>query len=309
MAAEKNRIAVIIPIWNQERFLAEALDSLLAQSCRDWLAFCVNDGSSDKTPAILAEYARKDSRFIVISQINGGVSRARNAGLKAAIRDERVRWVTFLDPDDRFEGECFAEAVRAAKANPGSVIEWGFDTGGLERMPQSRGPGPNLWNKMFPVEYLQEIRFCPEANFAEDLAFILEVFHKFRPHRIVLPEVLHHYRISDNSLAHKPVDAIGCHRRFVLIEHLIDVFARDRKTLKRVCREEIAVILRQTARGIKAAAPERQPVAVARFYEGVRQLAARGLPVGYHRLIALNRWTRLRLSLTAFFANIFVKKD
>lgn len=91
--------SVIIPIYNVERYLRDCLDSVLNQTFADWEAICVNDGSTDKSVVIMEEYASKDNRFSVISQDNGGLSTARNAGMKAA----KGEYVVFLDSDDWLE--------------------------------------------------------------------------------------------------------------------------------------------------------------------------------------------------------------
>lgn len=89
-------ISVIIPVYNVEKFLPQALDSLLSQTFADFEAVCVNDGSSDNCAEILAAYASKDSRLRIISRNNQGVSAARNAALDVA----RGNYIVFLDPDD-----------------------------------------------------------------------------------------------------------------------------------------------------------------------------------------------------------------
>ena len=102
--------SVIIPVYNNESYLHEALDSLLAQSYGGWEAVCVDDGSNDGCGIILDEYATKDSRFRVIHKANAGVSAARNTGLDVAQGD----WILFLDADDAFAPwalECLSRAV------------------------------------------------------------------------------------------------------------------------------------------------------------------------------------------------------
>lgn len=88
--------SVIIPVYNVEPYLRECLESVLNQTFTNWEGICVNDGSTDRSAAILEEYAEKDRRFKVITQPNGGLSAARNTGLDAAKGD----YVLFLDSDD-----------------------------------------------------------------------------------------------------------------------------------------------------------------------------------------------------------------
>ena len=107
-------ITIIIPVYNAGKYLRHGLDSLLAQTCGDWEAVCINDGSSDESLAILEEYAARDARFRVFSQVNSGVSAARNRG----IREARGEWVTFLDADDWFS-EDMVSSLQGPAAREG----------------------------------------------------------------------------------------------------------------------------------------------------------------------------------------------
>ena len=78
------KVSIVIPVYNSAKYLRECIDSVLAQFFSDWEVVAVDDGSSDDSPAILDEYAAKDSRIKVIHKANGGVSAARNDGLAAA---------------------------------------------------------------------------------------------------------------------------------------------------------------------------------------------------------------------------------
>ena len=96
------KFSVIIPVYNVETYLRECLDSVLNQTFEDWEAVCVNDGSTDRSSVILEEYASKDRRFKIINQPNGGLSAARNTGLKVA----EGECVLFLDSDDWLESKA-----------------------------------------------------------------------------------------------------------------------------------------------------------------------------------------------------------
>ncbi len=99
-------ISIIVPVYNAEGYLARGIDSILAQSYKDFELILVDDGSKDDSGAICDDYARHDSRVKVIHQQNAGVSAARNAGLKAA----QGEWVTFVDSDDLVL-DCFLESL------------------------------------------------------------------------------------------------------------------------------------------------------------------------------------------------------
>ena len=100
--------SVIIPVYNVEKYLRACLDSMLDQSFFDWEAVCVNDGSTDGSASILAEYATKDNRFRVVEQSNAGLSAARNTGMKHVTGD----YVLFLDSDDWLETDALEALAR-----------------------------------------------------------------------------------------------------------------------------------------------------------------------------------------------------
>lgn len=93
------KFSVIIPVYNVETYLRECLDSVFNQTFTDWEAICINDGSTDGSADILNEYAARERRLKVITQPNGGLSAARNAGIDTA----EGEYVLFLDSDDWLE--------------------------------------------------------------------------------------------------------------------------------------------------------------------------------------------------------------
>ena len=81
--------SAIIPVFNSSDKLRSCLDSLAAQTCADWEAICVDDGSTDMSPAVLEAAAKGDSRIRVLHKANGGVASARNLALEH-VRGERI---------------------------------------------------------------------------------------------------------------------------------------------------------------------------------------------------------------------------
>lgn len=92
-------ISVIVPVYNVENYLRTALDSLVAQTFKDFEVILINDGSTDLSGKICEEYASLYPNFFVYHKENGGQSEARNYGLKKA----KGEFITFLDSDDYFE--------------------------------------------------------------------------------------------------------------------------------------------------------------------------------------------------------------
>ena len=102
-------ISVIIPVYNAEKYIAGCLDALCAQTFGDIEVLCVDDGSTDGSGSILAEYAGKDPRIRVFPQANSGPAAARNLGLKNA----GGRYVMFCDADDSYRPDCCERMLRA----------------------------------------------------------------------------------------------------------------------------------------------------------------------------------------------------
>jgi glycosyltransferase involved in cell wall biosynthesis len=111
-------ISVIVPCYNQAQYLPEALDSVLAQTYTNWECIMVNDGSPDNSEEIALKYCSKDPRFNYLKKENGGLSSARNAGLKIAKGD----WVQFLDSDDYIEPEKFKLSMDLITENPSASL-------------------------------------------------------------------------------------------------------------------------------------------------------------------------------------------
>lgn len=128
-------VSVVVPIYKVERYLAQCVDSILAQTLREIEVILVDDGSPDACPAMCDAYAARDPRVRVIHQENLGAGPARNAGLAAA----RGEYVIFLDADDLYEPQMLERMVaRAEKYHEDVVIcraDALEDGGRTRRMP------------------------------------------------------------------------------------------------------------------------------------------------------------------------------
>ncbi len=107
------KVSVIIPVYNVQEYLERCLDSLIAQTHKDWEAICIDDGSRDGSGSILDRYAAKDGRFKVMHKANEGVSAARNLALEIA----SGKYIAFLDSDDFLHPQCFGICVGLMEEN------------------------------------------------------------------------------------------------------------------------------------------------------------------------------------------------
>ena len=113
-----NLISVIIPVYNVQDYLPRCLDSVINNSYRNLEIICVNDGSTDRGLEILRDYEKKDSRIHVFSKKNGGLSSARNEGLKHCTG----KWVAFIDSDDWIHKNYFEVLLNHQKENDYDVV-------------------------------------------------------------------------------------------------------------------------------------------------------------------------------------------
>lgn len=106
-------ISIIVPCYNQGRYLDEAMNSLLAQSFKNWECIIINDGSTDTTEEVAQQWCSKDNRIKYISQKNAGVSAARNAAIRAAAGE----YILPLDADDKITNDYIEQALEVFEKN------------------------------------------------------------------------------------------------------------------------------------------------------------------------------------------------
>ena len=115
---KKTLISVIVPIYNMEHLLKRALDSVLAQTFVEWECLLIDDGSTDGSPQICDEYAKKDSRFRVFHKKNGGVSSARQCGIDNALGTFSIH----MDPDDWIDCDMLESLFYVAETNDADMV-------------------------------------------------------------------------------------------------------------------------------------------------------------------------------------------
>lgn len=114
MSDQTPTVSVVVPLYNTERYIAQALDSILAQTFTDFEVVVVNDASTDTGPDIVAAYAERESRIRMVTQENRGLAGARNTG----IRESRGRYIGLLDADDAWLPEKLARHVAHLDGTP-----------------------------------------------------------------------------------------------------------------------------------------------------------------------------------------------
>ena len=202
------RFSIVVPVYNTEKYLAECIRSILAQSYGNFELILVDDGSTDSSRQICMEYAATDSRIRVIYQSNHGVSAARNAGLDASSGD----YVTFTDSDDYLLEGALEYAAAKIQATGADMLAFGirkitpYKSFHYRAVPDKTGPleghMPHLaiGGSFFRLSALNlhDIRFTEGLAYSEDRVFILS-FAPYCRQLTTCSEVFYIYRSNDGA--------------------------------------------------------------------------------------------------------------
>ena len=205
------KIAILIPVYNAEKYLRECLDSALAAGAeltrRGRHSFeirCRDDGSSDTSLAILQEYSIRYPGVYVETQANAGVSATRNR-LMDELPDDVDAFV-FLDSDDTVQPCMYAKLAEAMVRTGADVAETEWD--GVETRLDNmsvfvlRRTAPGRWinviNKLYRRTAVGSIRFRAGLCFEEDLFFNFEVHQAIR-RKVLVPGRYYYYRHNPDS--------------------------------------------------------------------------------------------------------------
>ena len=147
-------ISIIVPVYNVEQYIEEAVNSVVRQTYTDWELLLVNDGSTDQSLKLCREFEKLDSRIHVIDRENGGVSSARNAGLERA----RGEWVGFLDGDDWLEENCLETALSRVDGDT-DVVCWNYWKNTGDRQKKNKPIDPPCMEFHEPKELIKLVMF------------------------------------------------------------------------------------------------------------------------------------------------------
>ena len=206
MGGSEELISIIIPIYNTDQYLRQCLDSIINQSYKNFEVLLINDGSVDDSATICKEYVEKDSRIRYFEKENGGVSSARNLGLKNA----KGNYITFVDSDDWVEENYLEVLYNALKENKVDVAisthkDFNMDDDlyylpfyseeqlhildigkvardeFLELFPELSSVSHDfscVASKLFKADLVKNLLFDESVNYGEDLDFFFSMYLK-----------------------------------------------------------------------------------------------------------------------------------
>ena len=215
MCGNQPLVSIIMPVYNCEKYISEAIESVLSQSYQNWELLIVDDGSTDHSPEIIDRYAQKDVRIQSFHNKNEGVSAARNFAL-SKISGELV---TFIDSDDVYHPDRLQRMVQIFEKYPNCDIVFSSYTEFMGEWKYSEASSSGeikvyddeilihvisdtknhfVWNAMIRSGIAGKEQFAP-IRFAEDYCYIRDCAYHCRQ-MAVLEDVLYFYR-RDNENA------------------------------------------------------------------------------------------------------------
>ena len=214
-------ITVILPVYNVEKYLAQCLDTLKAQTFRDFEVIAVNDGSTDNCLTILSNYAPSFPQLQIITQRNAGLSGARNTAIDLA----KGNYFMFVDSDDFIDLTCLEKSIHSIGNS--DLLFFGhyrkyndhtdqilYNNAVMNNTPLNRdtlmhfnaiNPSPidhMAWGKLYKRELFDTIRY-PVGRKHEDLATTYKIYGITTAVSII-NEAMYTYRIVEDSIAHQP---------------------------------------------------------------------------------------------------------
>lgn len=218
---EQYKVSIIVPIYNVEKYLKRAVDSLLAQTMEGIEIILVDDGSPDSCGRMIDEYAERCSCCSALHKKNGGQSDARNAGMSIA----RGEYIGFVDPDDYVEPDMFEKLYQAAKENDSDLVLCGYieefskdyiveqkiklnekvTSGMSTAISFLKGDvGAYAWNKLFKKTIIERfhLQFPLSIMLSEDTVFFGN-YLKYTNSVSVVGECLYHYIRNGESICAK----------------------------------------------------------------------------------------------------------
>lgn len=222
-------LSIIVPVYNVDEWLQECLDSIMAQTYKNWECIMIDDGSTDWSGMICDNYSKTDNRFRVIHQSNKGVSAARNKG----IEESSAPFLSFVDPDDYISQNFYNVLISKMKNEYAQysvsfsyiLTEYNAETYDLfnkyrlqkhNRHSEVFAGNANViqnirhlltygcWGSVYHRKLWEGERFPINIDLGEDLAIIPKIIAK-ADKAVYSNETTYFYRVRENSLLRKPI--------------------------------------------------------------------------------------------------------
>ena len=218
---KNDMISIVVPCFNVENYLERCVKSLLGQSYENIEIILVDDGSTDNTSYLVNKYSKLDSRIVAVRQKNGGLSAARNAGLRMA----RGGYICFVDSDDFVDPDYIRKMYESMKRTGSDICACNFDyvyeNGGTKKHPASihktytsweglvdlfsgkQVTSIMTWNKLYKIDlFVKNNIIFPVGKINEDNFTTYKLYY-YAKRISYIPDVLYFYLQRNDSIMGK----------------------------------------------------------------------------------------------------------
>lgn len=225
-------ISIIMPVYNAERTVSHMIDSIMAQTFRDWELIAIDDGSTDGSGEILDKYAERDTRIKVVHKANGGVASARQQGIERATGIYTIH----ADSDDWVELSMLEEMLTIAKTECADIVIADYFTDIDSQPSKVTAQRPEsfesldvlyglysgnlfggLWHKLIKRSVYDKAsaHFYQGIDYCEDLLLLTQILTRMNLKIVYLPKAFYHYVANPSSLTQNvSVKGLESMRRF-----------------------------------------------------------------------------------------------
>ena len=203
-------VSVVIPVYNVENYLERCLNSIEAQTFREFEVILIDDGSTDTSGNICDCWCAEHDKYIVIHQKNGGVSKARNTGLDKV----SGKYVTFVDPDDFIYPDYLMRMVDIAERQNAQLVHCNYvcekrflDYSDIYQVTDNNffdaGVCCTVWANLFCAEVINRnvLRFAEHIHSGEDTLFTTQYYLKIGK-AMGIPDKLYYYEQESGGITH-----------------------------------------------------------------------------------------------------------
>lgn len=227
------RVAVILPVYNVEKYLESCIRSILSQTYTNFDIIAVNDGSTDQSMAILQKLANSDPRIKIISQPNGGLSSARNSALNRIYSNNEYDYLSFIDSDDIIRKDFLSQHISRLESDQTDVsvccYAQLYDTGemrqsnnfckkkilsqkdflelvfSLGQWRSDSASGGMVWKSIYRTSAIKGTTFINDRSYLDDEPFCLQIAQKIKRFSYIANSLyFYRQRSTPSSLISQP---------------------------------------------------------------------------------------------------------
>lgn len=214
-------VSIIVPVYNVEKYIDRCVESLISQTIDETEIILIDDGSTDSSGEVCDQWGKRESRIRVIHKENGGVSSARNEGIKIS----QGKYIGFVDPDDYVADDMFVSMIEVIQNNDIDLVCCNYSKFEEEKVPipvtnsvQGEMTATEaikhlltwdgivtsfVWDKLYKQEIVKQMTFSPALSVGEDTLFIFQYLSNCRKLHILQKHCYYYFLRSNSAIGDK----------------------------------------------------------------------------------------------------------